>query len=108
MPPKAVSPVTKKRANYLRRLGEAREAEREETQKQARKKLEDRRLVRVKSGAKATLRTMKRRAEQEFVKAGGDPEKFEEVWNSGLKEKLLIERVSKFVNLPQPSLARNF
>ena len=49
---------------------------------------------------------MKRRAEQEFVKAGGDPEGFESAWDSGLKEKLLIERVSKFVSLPHPSLAR--
>jgi len=100
MPPKAVSPVTKKTAASLHRLQEA--------QKQTRKKLEDRHLARVKSEAEATLRMMKRQAEQEFVKAGGDSEKFEEAWNEGLKEKLLIERVSKFVNLPQASLVRDF
>ena len=54
----------------------------------------------------ATLRLLKNRAEQEFVKAGGDPEGFESAWDGGLKEKLLIERVSKFVSLPHPSLVR--
>lgn len=54
----------------------------------------------------ATLRLLKNRAEQEFVKAGGDPDDFEDAWDGGLKEKLLIERVSKFVTLPQPSLVR--
>ena len=78
MHPEAVSPVTKKTAASLRRLQEAREAEREEAQKQTRKKLEDRHLARVKS--EATLRLLKNRAEQEFVKAGGAPEDFESAW----------------------------
>ena len=104
----AVSPVTKKTAASLRRLQETREAEREEAQKQTRKKLEGRHLARVKSETEATLRMMKRRAEQEFAKAGGDPDGFEDAWDSGLKEKLLIERVSKFASLPQASLARDF
>ena len=108
MHPEAVSPVTKKTAASLRRLQEAREAEREEAQKQTRKKLEDRHLARVKSEAAATLRLLKNRAEQEFVKAGGDPDDFKSAWDGGLKEKLLIERVSKFVSLPQASLARDF
>ena len=64
MHPKAVSPVTKKTAASLRRLQEAREAEREEAQKQTRKKLEDRHLARVQS--EATLRLLKNRAEQEL------------------------------------------
>ena len=104
----AVSPVTKKTAASLRRLQEARDAEREEAQKQTRKKLEDRHLARVQSEAAATLRPLKNRAEQEFVKAGGDPDDFKSAWDGGLKEKLLIERVSKFAEPPSGESCEGF
>lgn len=105
---KRASPVSKQRADDLRFLTEHEEAEREEERKKRLAEIQGRSSERVKAEAKATLRLLKNRAEQEFVKAGGDIADFQSLWDSGLKEKLLIEHVSKFVTLPQPSLVRDF
>jgi len=58
---------------------------------------------RIKKQAERTLRLMKRRAEQEFIAAGGDPDDFEDAWPK-LKEELLKDAVRRKVTETLPPI----
>jgi len=104
---KSSSPVSSQRAKDLRELGKIREEEKEAYFEERRKEIYGRHDDRVRAEAEATLRLMKRRAEQEFIKAGGDSNDFESEWPE-LKKALIRNRIKDSLALPQPSLVGDF
>ena len=101
------SPVSKQRAADLKFLTEHAESEQEAYFEERRKEIYGRRDDRVKAEAEQTIRLMKRRAEQEFIAAGGTDEEFSAEWPE-LKKVLIRNRIKDSLALPQASLVRGF